>query len=473
MVYLILVSVAVFWRGVFLGQIVDDREARQHCDTRRGQLRDKKRRSVWFYLDSYRVMLYGAGLFKDVRADHLFNLVVHTINACLIYKASGLWLAGFLWLINPVNHQTSLWLNGRRYSLSLMLVLIGWIWWPVAPVAVIMAALLHVSGIVMPLLFLWTPVWPVAFVYSGLAALLGQQHIRRTLSHRIKDFNSGNENLNVRPQKIILYIKTVGHHFTQCLFPVVPAMYNEFLDEFGLTVAAIKRGYSFNFDFWRGATVITGLVWLIVVHHSFWAFWFLLFISPWCNVCQVTSNASDRYTTIAGVGLMVLLAQAIQSMPSGYGLASALAISVFYVERYTPLFRAYASKVDFYRYHLSANPGLSLPACFMADLMQANNDLFGAFSALKAALRHHPRSMNILVRLYGVTVRLGSLEKAREILEAVAHNVALGEEKAFQDFYANEVKELEARIASRPKIRNNIHNNGKPIVKVSNNEPQP
>lgn len=462
MIGLVFIGIGVFWASYFCGEVVDDKNARKHFDSMIHRWNNKDHKTIWFYQDMIRALFYGAGLFRNIKYDHLLSAGIHILNACLIYKASGVWLAAMLWLINPVNHQMSLWLNGRRYAVSLTLVLLAWIWWPVAPIAFLLAACIHVSAVFMPVLFLSASAWPMALVGVFVMYFIGKTWMIKTALLRRSDYSPSNQSLYIKPKKIILYIKSVGHHVFQCIFPVVPSMYNNFLKDFGYTTEDTKRGYSFNFDFWRGLICLSGLIYLIV-NGSFWAFWFLLFISQWCNIWQVTMCASDRYSSIASVGIMVLLAQAIERIPSPWDAMFTGGIVILYLVKYMPLFRAYSNVMDFHRYHIYHDPECIQSPFFLADLQHVNKDLFSAFSTVKTALRYNPDNFKLRLKMFVIVWGLGNYPKAMEELDKASQNVPIGEEEFFRKYKEHHQSEYEKWQSSLP-VKRYIHNNGKPIV---------
>ena len=76
--------------------------------------------------------LYGGGTFytnkykHNTEIDHAFTIFLHAVVCVLIYLALGkneisFWAAA-LYSVNNVNNQTSIWLNGRRYCMSIIFV---------------------------------------------------------------------------------------------------------------------------------------------------------------------------------------------------------------------------------------------------------------------------------------------------------------------------------------------------------------
>lgn len=70
--------------------------------------------------------LYGSGTFGlNVALDHAITLFLHIITCVLIYLALNP-LTAMLYSCHPSNHQTAVWINGRRYALFTIGVLIAY-----------------------------------------------------------------------------------------------------------------------------------------------------------------------------------------------------------------------------------------------------------------------------------------------------------------------------------------------------------
>lgn len=456
---IVIISVLVFWRSYRLKYVVDD-------DVWHGIATRKRSANVKLkHLPRHwREILYGAGLFKEPSADHVFSVLIHTINACLIYRASGSMLAACLWLINPINHQTSLWLNGRRYALSLLAVLIGWNFIWTAPLVAIFCAWFHISGAVFPFLFLFTPMWWLSAM-SIVAALFGWNDIVARMMRRADDFRPGNENQKISPKKIILYVKSVGWYFQKIIAPEFPSMYTNFLNDFGHTHEANKKAYSLNWEFWRGAAVLVLLLYLILIRDSFWAFWFLLFISPWCNIYQVTMNATDRYQTIAGVGIMVLVAEWIGNMPYELQIITTTMLSAYYLMKYEPLFKAYLSVEKFHRYHIEGDPTLINPRVFLSKIWIARKDPMSSFANIKDGMRVCPNDFKLLLGLWEAFWTMRNIPKALQCLDEAEKRIPIGEEEDAKTFFGEIRKEADIYLSQIKTGKRVIHNNGKPIIK--------
>jgi hypothetical protein len=341
---------------------------------------------------------------------------------------------------------------------------LAWNFWPLAIPMAAFCAWLHVSGVAFPLLFMWTPFWWVVPVGGGLAFLFGKDKIKAKIASRKKDFNADNENHEITWRKSILYVKTIGYHFCNCVLPLNPAMYHDFLYYFGGTEEGNKNGYAINGDFWKGAVVVTLLAYLIIFQHSFWAFWFVLFISQWCNVYQVTMSASDRYCSIANVGVMCLLAEWILKLPDPYRTVAVCGLGAVYVVKYQPLFMAYRSVENFWQYHIFMVPNIIGPRYFLYKYFIAKKEVFQAIGVLRQGLRYRPTDFKLLLGMMECLFAIGQIKRALRMTDYIEKHVPLGEEILTRNLLNGIRAQFAKEYGDLHKVV--IHNNGKPFVKI-------
>lgn len=464
MSYLIIwiAMVLMFERAMYCGYVVDD-------DSRFVRMRDLKSRN-YFKPIQWKMIpffiwesMYGAGLFRNAKQDHLANLIIHGINCSLIYRMTNSLPIALLYMINPINNQTVLWLNGRRYSISIMAVLLAWNFWPVAPLMIAFCAWLHVSGIMLPFLFLCTPFWWTVPIGAGIAALVGHKKLKDRFNARKSDFTKDNPSQKLIWKKSILYVKTIGYQFFNCLLPNKPAMYHDFLMYYGATEAGNKDAYAFNFDFWKGAAVLV----FLAFDHSFYALWFILFISQWCNILQVTMPASDRYCSLPNIGVMALLVKYAMLTPYGYHIL--IGFGVFYFVKYQPLFLAYRNVENFHLYHIAINPATVNSRFFLSKIYIAKKDPYQAFGIIRQGMRYRPYDFKLMLGFIECLFALGKKKAALQAMDLCEKHIPFGEEeetaelfKSIRDQFKETYNELRGLT---PDGHRKIHNNGKPYVK--------
>ena len=422
---LIISSVILFWRSIYCGLVVDDVSMVPLAQEYKERFRDKKIKLpelVWN-------MCYGGGLFKDLRLDHAFSVLIHTINSCLILKISGLFPAALLYLCNPINNQVSLWLNGRRYLITIFCVLASWAFWPAAFVLYPFAVWIHVSGVMLPLLFLTTPFWYAIPAGAGICYLVGSKKFIATIESRKSEFPKGSELQKISWQKLIFYVKHIGYYFQNIILPIKPRMYHEFHFYFPRYHQDIEKAYKIDFDFLRGAAVLMFLAYEMIVGHNFWAFWFLVFISQYCGIYTTTMNVSDRYCSLAGVGIMVMLAQKIALIPQPYSTGLIMAFVAFYSVLYNPLLEyAYKSWEKFLLYHTHIQPDGARQRIHLAQFYLGLKDPFSAFYILKQGLKQRPHDFDMLFIMANVALMMGFPAETLKMVERAKKRIPLNDE---------------------------------------------
>lgn len=396
--------------------------------------------------DEIKFRLYGAGLCRNLQINHFLVTLLHAVNCCLIYRATGSMLATMLYLFNPVMNQTSIWMNGRRYAVGIFCVLLAWNFKLFFLPLYIFSAWLHIYTIAFPVMLFFTDYWPYALAGVVLAFFVARKPIVDKFLTRIKDYADGNELQAIRPAKLILYVKSIGFYFWHTLIPNKPRMYHEFLYYFSRYEKDIKEGYSFNFEFFKGMAALSFICYELFVNQNIWAAWFLVFISQYCNIVTVTQNCADRYCSLAGIGLMAILAKYLAFLPSPYFESAVAVIFTFYILRYLPLFRAYRSIEDFHLYHIRIDPsGVESRALQAANYMQGR-DPFRAFALIKDGLRYRPKDFKLLFVFSQVLFAMGKGEDGIKILDIAQKNVPLGDEEHCKVEFENMKKHYAAQL---------------------------
>ena len=439
------VVLVVFWRALLCGYVVDD--------VVRVPLwrswREKKFARMSFTKLLFNAC-YGAGVFKTPMQEYAFTLCIHAANCCLIYKATGSLIPALLYCVNPVNNQTAVWLNGRRYALTVLAVLIAWNFHWVAPIAYAFAIFIHHSGAFAPLLFLFTPLAWIVPVLAPIGAFLGIRRIKKEVIARKEAFSPNNELQKIHLGKAIVYVKSVGYYFWHCILPFKPGMYHQFLYYYSRYDAANKQAYAINFDFIKGISVIGFLAYEALINHNVWAFWFGLFISNFCNIYTVTMNASDRYCSLANVGAMVLLSQYIGKLPAPY---EAFVLAVFftlYILKYQPLFNAYKTIEDFYLYHINLTPHSAEPRALLAARYMEQRDVMSAFAIIKKGLRYNSTDFKLQLIMAQIFLLLGQFDKGMKTLAIAEKNAPNGEHEIVKTEFDKIRKDFEPLMDAQP-----------------------
>lgn len=437
MIYLGLFFLVVFFfdKAMYCGYNVDDINMR-------GSIRDMKKNAfsdgkiTLQRVTSYiRSVLYGAGLFKNEKQEHLFTLIIHYVNCCLVYAISNSILVTSLWMLNPVNNQTTIWLNGRRYQLSLLCVLLSWKFNLLFLPAYSFAMLLHQSAFCLPLLMFYAGkhiyLLPIAFVCFFI---FGYKDIKEKFKTRKEAFVKGSELHKITPKKLILVVKGLGFYFFHTLIPLKPRMYHEFLYYFSRYESSIKKGYSiWNLEFFQGVFVIGFISYEFFFQKNLWAFWWFIFQIQWTPAYPVTMMVADRYTTISSIGLMMILVKYILLLPMEFAIAIYACFMMLYFLKYQPLFVAYLSRENFFEYHINLQPDGVEARWHLAIRALQLKDPFTAFAILKKGLLYRPKDFKLLFLMSNALYVMGRIDKCYEYIAKAREVVPLGEEKDFDE----------------------------------------
>ena len=416
---------------------VDDNVLQQKIRQRE---KDKKEGRKFKLLNTIHFRLYGAGLCKNLQINHFLVILLHGINSCLIYMASGSMLGAMLYLLNPAMNQTAIWMNGRRYAVGILCVLLAWNFKVLFLPLYIFASWLHVYTIAFPLILLFTDYWVIPIIGMVFAFVFARKPTILKFKGRMKDYAKGNEYQRVTPKKIVLYVKSLGFYFWHTLIPNKPRMYHEFMYYFSRYESENKRGYSLNFDFFKGLSVVAFIGYELIVNQNIWALWWLVFISQYSNIVTVTQNVADRYCSLSGIGLMMILSKYLTALPSPYMETVTGVIFTFYILRYIPLFKAYRSIEDYHLYHVRIQPDGVESRALLSDLYLRNKDAYRAFALIKDGLRYRPTDFKLLFIMSQIMFALNKVKDGLNCLDIAQKYAPIGDEEPCKEEF-NKMRE--------------------------------
>ena len=250
---------------------------------------------------------------NSIRKDHALTLVLHTAICCLIYETLGhndisFW-AALLYAVNPTSHETSIWSNGRRYSINIILVLImlalpkpfGLLAWVCTP-------FLHLTAVFAPLMLGWK--YALVIPVAGLIAWYWQYNdYKMRLATQKSD-----EMTNWKPIRIIPSIKLFGFYFIRTIWPGKVMMVYSHLYQWGLNKSGNDDAHRINLSFFRGVLAII-LVAAGLFYFKGQNLLYLIFavvsIVQWSGILMVCQHSSDRYRSAATPFIMYLFVYTI------------------------------------------------------------------------------------------------------------------------------------------------------------------
>lgn len=390
--FIILLTICSYFPTIFYGIIVDDIKIYKHHEmmVKAGRWKTKK---IYGKIRVAISRLYGGATFgTNTKIDHAFTIFLHTVACILIYLALGknsisFW-AAILYCINPINNQTAIWLNGRRYSINIILVLLMLLFKPWGA-----------------LLYLLTPLFQITAIFSPV--LLGYQYlaavpiflfiIRKELRHkyelRMKDIHT-DDHRKFFPKKIIPITKTYGFYFFNMILPLRTFMIYPFLFYWGMTKEGNKQAYRItNLDFAKGIAAFlltTTALFYFNGQERLYIVFFALATLQWCGFLTITQMNADRYAGLPNIFMMYFISLLANKFLGIYGMYVVVCLAGFYMANLYVTMRMYKNMGAFWDYHMYWNFNDVKTREFKATFLIKKGDPMGAWDIVKEGLIRNP-----------------------------------------------------------------------------------
>lgn len=317
---IILLNFIVYSRTLRYGLVVDDINRHKPLGIWQKWFVERalKKGKIIAELLAYWNSLHGSVCWKlNQKVERLINIFIHTLCCIMVYEAFGrtqvsFW-ASILFAVHPANNQVAIWLNGKRYGINTLLVLLMWWLKPWGILLYVFTPYWQVNAILSPLLYLTAGYWWTVFalIPLGLFCAFYKNLVRGKFMFRIREIPKSDLKV-IHPRKLILFFKTLCYYFVHCLLPIKMSFFHTWLEEYELSPERTRRVYRLDAWFWAGVVLFPSLVFLI---YAFWStplswglLWWLLFTIQWCHfpitVCQ---SFADRYCYLPLAGLMYAL----------------------------------------------------------------------------------------------------------------------------------------------------------------------
>lgn len=291
-----LAVVGVLARSLKFGLTMDDvNRERPKADLAQLPLREKYVRNCIYS---------GACPGTKVWVEHLITLILHFAAVYLVGITFN-WPTALLWATLATNVQQSVWLNGKRYILATICVLLSLQWLPWSAVYLPIGVYFHYMAV--PALA-FAPVSAVLGALAFLVPRLRTQYIGWFRTRYQIEGVSKSELTRLTPRKAIVAVKVYGFYFWKVLLPFKVAFFYRFMDHFGISKWGTAGAYRFDWMFVRGLLAITVTILGLFTPARWGLIWWTVFISMWCHLLvHVTQAVADRYTYLASIGLAAAL----------------------------------------------------------------------------------------------------------------------------------------------------------------------
>lgn len=418
---LILVNLIVYFRTLSYDMVIDD-----NC--RRFHIKDLPKN--WFKR-LYRNTHYSGYGGLSLPIDHLFNIVLHTLCCITIYSCLGKndlsFITALLFSIHPVNNQVSIWLNGKRYSIVAMLILLSWAFKPQGIIFYLISPLWHFGGVPAVLLYLFSPhrwvLWlllvPLIISYKTVLDKVGTRWERIPWGE-VKIF---------KPRKFVILFKMFGYVFLHCLLPRRMSFYHMFMERFGFSDKDNKYWYSLNKDFWIGLPVTIGVVTLMIMNWNnpigFGLFWWIIFMLPWLQFpISLTQAISERTYYLPLIGLCYALSYVLRGYPY-----ITIILFTYYLVKLWFYMPAYKNLEEFYRYALHEFPDHFRARGHIIQKELNEKRVFWALKDAGVGLGYTPHDCTLNMLMAKSLMALGAWHPALEYLKKAEENLVIGHEK--------------------------------------------
>jgi hypothetical protein len=407
---IVLFNLAFYWRTVDFKLIVDDRAHAKWILENNGFGKFEGMGLLRKLAGNIKYRFYGCGTLvrpdKDgkwvvnPKLEHMFQLFLHTLTCVLIYitfkpitSESVSLCAALLYSIHPAINQTSIWLNGRRYIINIIIVLLMIIIGPWGLLLYPMTVLFQVNAIFSPLIFGWAGVLTIP-----VFLLLGWGSINETIKGRLRQISNSDQKI-FRLKKLIIVIKIYGMYFFHMIIPKRILFTYKDLYYWGLTKEGNEDAYRADGRLFIGLVAI-GLTILGLLHFNgslLWLFVFMVLSTlQWCGIISVTQIFSDRYAALPCV-LMVLFISVLSHQYLGHNAYIVLlGLFVYYMDGMNVAMSMYKDIWAFYDYNIFYAPEIPRNREFKATrLMFENRDPIGAWEVIKRGLEINPKDMKM------------------------------------------------------------------------------
>lgn len=447
---LALFVVGVYWRTIRFGLIVDDV---RHCnDVLNGLFQPT--RMVWQRLN---LRFYGVGtLARKIKCDHdekaqngkpcircrgtgyrqhvslpiehAFTVGTTALTCVLIYVVFGALggravgaVTAVLYAVNPSIDQMTIWLNGRRYAvnivLTLIMMLVGVVWGlPAVGLLVwLPTAIFQVNAVFAPVLLggLWWLAIPAVIGF-------GWKRYREFISERRKMVLSDEQKI-WHYRRLIVGVKSVGWYALRVFVPFRSLMVYPFLAKWGLHERGNKDAYKLDGWFWSGCvvliSVVAGLSALRGMDQILLLFATLATLQT-CNWILSVQTAANRYIGLVIVfGMYAVARVGIALGPVGWALLGVYA-GYCLCELWVGM-RQYKDMVSFYDYHLFHNPADIVLRKFRINWLLNTKEMFKAWELVREGLEQDPEDCPLLYLAAVCLHHFGEADESNRYLDRV------------------------------------------------------
>lgn len=360
----------------------------------------------------------------DTKAEHAFTMLLHTTACVLIYFAFGQNVvstcAAMLYAVNPTNTQTSVWLNGRRYLVNVIIVLLMISLGPLAAPLYLFTPLLQVNAIFAPVMY----GWPGFILVGAVIAYAWPKWIKSKVDQRFKGII--NEDMKTwHPGRFVVVVKTFGWYTAKMIFPSRTMLVYPYIVNWGLHKEGNDDAYRLDLFFFIGVVAMLAAVFGFATlegNEKWWVALAFLSLLQQCNIIPATQTIADRYCSIPIIFVMYFTAKFVG--PIGTTL-----LATYYLTRLFEALHLFRDINSYYDYHLFHDPAGTIVRKFKINWMLKSGDVMGAWELIKAGLIRNPKDFSMLYQAAVCMAQMGDKKSFDHYMDKAEENHYLGQEK--------------------------------------------
>lgn len=365
----------------------------------------------------------------EPQKDHALTTLIHAIVCVFIYLGFGKndisFIAALLFSFNPTNNQGSVWISGRAYALAAM-GMTGALSFPIVGGLFILMATYTNAGFFSPVVLLGSKYFSYFYLALPLAWFINGKRFFKNVKYKMS-VEMYAEDKALKPEKIVLGIKTFGFYTLLSIIPFQNSFYHAFLQS--AAGSGKEKAYSMKDRyFWLGVSFLVAMGWYVFSHPwdmvSFGLLWWCFCLAPFCNVMRMSQETAERYCYLPMIGLMVVLATVLINHP--------VLIAVFLAMYTTRLWFL----MDMYQddYYLLEHSCLLDPASWFVWHVRAmkrwDNQSYKEAIILWAMARIiSPKEFKVNFNLATACAMAGYTKEANDWLKVAEDNVPSGQEE--------------------------------------------
>ena len=364
----------------------------------------------------------------EPQADHAMTTVIHAAVAVFIYTGFGStdisFLAAILFSFNPTNNQGSVWISGRAYALAALGLMMAMTFPKFSGPFVLLMTYTN-AGFLTPIVLMATKFSSYYWLVIPFCWFINWKRFAGNVKNKI-DREMITEDKAIKPEKIILAIKTFGFYTMLSLIPFQNAFYHSYLQS--SSGSGVAKAYTMKDRFFFFGLAFIGFFgWYVCTHwwdlQCFAILLYCVALAPFCNFMRMSQETAERYCYLPNVGLMFLLA----TLLIGHPVAIALVIGM-YVTRMWFLMDMYADD-----YFLLEHTCLLDPGCWFAWHVRGMKrwDVKSYQEAViiwSMCRMISPKEFKVLYNLATVCAFAGHIEESKHWLAQAEANIPAGQE---------------------------------------------